>query len=413
MQCPQCGSEATGETCPACGAAVIEQSPKWYAEGIAYLCNEKQYLLAHDLLEEALQQHPTSAMLWFNGGVLEEVMGNRQMAVLRYQEALKYRQNFQKARDALDRLTAKLSASPAAPPPPVASPPRAVPPVQATPPPAPVKTAPQPVVTPPPAVPPPAPAPAPAPAAPPVTAVPPVAVTPPPPIHLSAPVPETVVTPAVVLPPLPEEEEELPPITIPVSAARPSAEPTIAVVLPPLPKEEEELPPPIVIPAPAVAPPVEPTITVASPAVPTPETVSTPPPPAPAPAPAPEPAVALPAAPAHAPVAVETAPPADDNAADGLDLRTLPPLPETEHPHHPHELLPEPVVPTSAIERWRLISKISGLLSLVAILALVVSMFMGKSLPFIIALLFLIVASILYFVSKTMSDNKSMRHRRH
>lgn len=126
MQCPQCGKEAQGELCAACGAAVTEETPRWYAEGIAHLTQEQQFSIARDLLKEGLQRYPTSAMLWFNGGLLEEMMGNRRGAYQHYQQALTLRPQSEKYRQALERLTGKKIAPPVQ----AIAPPPAVPVVQ-------------------------------------------------------------------------------------------------------------------------------------------------------------------------------------------------------------------------------------------------------------------------------------------
>ncbi|HOF88183.1 MAG TPA: hypothetical protein PLZ36_08800, partial [Armatimonadota bacterium] len=86
-----------------CGGT-IEESPRWYAEGIAHLTEQKQYAIAFDLLEEGIERYPQSAMLWYNGGVLEELLGNRDGALTRYQKVLELRPNNEKARKALERL---------------------------------------------------------------------------------------------------------------------------------------------------------------------------------------------------------------------------------------------------------------------------------------------------------------------
>jgi len=114
MQCQECGTETTGDVCPKCGAT-IEGTPKWYAEGIAYLGEQKQLALAHELLEEGLTQHPSSALLWYNGGVLEEQMSNRDGAIRCYQEVIKLRPNNDKARMALERLLGRPVPRPTAP----------------------------------------------------------------------------------------------------------------------------------------------------------------------------------------------------------------------------------------------------------------------------------------------------------
>ncbi len=130
MQCQECSTETTGEICPKCGAT-IEGTPKWYAEGIAYLGEQKQFALAHELLEEGLQAHPTSVLLWYNGGVLEEQMSNRDGAVRCYQEVIKLRPANEKAYQALERLLGRPMPRPTAAPPPPAAPMMAPPPAPA------------------------------------------------------------------------------------------------------------------------------------------------------------------------------------------------------------------------------------------------------------------------------------------
>lgn len=103
MQCQECGKEGAGDVCTFCGGT-IEESPRWYAEGIAHLTEQKQYAIAFDLLEEGIERYPQSAMLWYNGGVLEELLGNRDGAIRRYQQVLQLRPNNEKARKALERL---------------------------------------------------------------------------------------------------------------------------------------------------------------------------------------------------------------------------------------------------------------------------------------------------------------------
>jgi len=126
MQCPQCGKEAQGDVCAACGAPLTEETPKWYVEGIAHLTEQKQYAMAYQLLEEGLQRYSNSALLWFNGGILEEVMGNRKNAVARYAQAVKLRPDSEKYIQALERITGKPVPRPAkpAPPPQPAPPPK-------------------------------------------------------------------------------------------------------------------------------------------------------------------------------------------------------------------------------------------------------------------------------------------------
>jgi hypothetical protein len=103
MKCQECGKDGSGDVCAFCGGT-IEESPRWYAEGIAHLTEQRQYAIAYDLLEEGVDRYPQSAMLWYNGGVLEELMGNRDGAIRRYQQVLDLRPNNEKARKALERL---------------------------------------------------------------------------------------------------------------------------------------------------------------------------------------------------------------------------------------------------------------------------------------------------------------------
>jgi hypothetical protein len=103
MKCQECGKDGSGDVCASCGGT-IEESPRWYAEGIAHLTEQKQYAIAFDLLEEGTERYPQSAMLWYNGGVLEELLGNRDGAIIRYQKVLDLRPNNEKARKALERL---------------------------------------------------------------------------------------------------------------------------------------------------------------------------------------------------------------------------------------------------------------------------------------------------------------------
>lgn len=103
MKCQECGKDGTGDVCASCGGT-IEESPRWYAEGIAHLTEQKQYAIAFDLLEEGIERYPQSAMLWFNGGVLEELLNNRDGAITRYQKVLELRPNNEKAKKALERL---------------------------------------------------------------------------------------------------------------------------------------------------------------------------------------------------------------------------------------------------------------------------------------------------------------------
>lgn len=126
MQCPQCGTDGTGEICAACGAAITEETPKWYAEGIAYLTEDKQFDMAEQLLDEGLGRYPESAMLWYNGGVLAELIGKRDKAVKCYTEAYKLKPQTGKYQTALQRLgvlpAAKPAPAPAPAPAPVAAP---------------------------------------------------------------------------------------------------------------------------------------------------------------------------------------------------------------------------------------------------------------------------------------------------
>ncbi|MHB9026004.1 MAG: tetratricopeptide repeat protein [Armatimonadota bacterium] len=115
MKCQECGKDGSGNVCASCGGT-IEESPKWYAEGIAHLTEQQQYAIACDLLEEGLKRYPDSAMLWFNGGVLEEVLGNRDGAVMRYRKVLELRPNRENARKALERLLGHPQAMPSTPP---------------------------------------------------------------------------------------------------------------------------------------------------------------------------------------------------------------------------------------------------------------------------------------------------------
>ncbi|HOS43207.1 MAG TPA: hypothetical protein PK794_05890, partial [Armatimonadota bacterium] len=101
MKCQECGKDGSGDVCASCGGT-IEESPRWYAEGIAHLTEQKQYAIAFDLLEEGIERYPQSAMLWYNGGVLEELLGNRDGALTRYQKVLELRPNNEKARKALE-----------------------------------------------------------------------------------------------------------------------------------------------------------------------------------------------------------------------------------------------------------------------------------------------------------------------
>lgn len=147
MKCQECGKEGEGDVCAFCGGT-IEESPRWYAEGIAHLTEQKQYAIAFDLLEEGIERYPSSAMLWYNGGVLEELLGNRDGAITRYQKVLELRPNNEKARKALERLLGR----PLFVPPPTSSHPASGDAPVATAPEAPVATAPTTDITAPPAV---------------------------------------------------------------------------------------------------------------------------------------------------------------------------------------------------------------------------------------------------------------------
>ena len=114
MQCPKCGREATGEQCKVCGEFLTVESPKWYAEGVAHLSEEKQYAMANELLEEGLQRHPESAMLWYNAGVLAELLKNPKDALTYYQKACKFKPNSEKYCQALERLLGRPVPRPAA-----------------------------------------------------------------------------------------------------------------------------------------------------------------------------------------------------------------------------------------------------------------------------------------------------------
>lgn len=112
MQCPKCGRAAQGDLCAACGTYLTEETPKYYAEGVAHLSSERQYALAIDLLQEGLRRYPQSAMLWFNGGVLGEIVHNPKEAARCYRKALALRPNVAKYQEALDRLEGKPTAPP-------------------------------------------------------------------------------------------------------------------------------------------------------------------------------------------------------------------------------------------------------------------------------------------------------------
>ncbi len=120
MQCAQCGVEVVDDVCPKCGDPV-EYSPKWYVKAVAELGGEKDFATAHMMLDEGLQSHPDSALLWLNGGVLEEMMGNKDAAIKKYQQHLKLRPNSKKGQQSLDRLLGRTPPPPA--PAPVPAPP--------------------------------------------------------------------------------------------------------------------------------------------------------------------------------------------------------------------------------------------------------------------------------------------------
>ncbi|MHB0939116.1 MAG: SdpI family protein [Armatimonadota bacterium] len=104
MQCPKCGTEATGDVCAACGAYLTEETPRWYAEGIVHLAGEKQFSMAQELLQEGLQRYPTSPMLWFNAGVLAELLKKPQDAAAYYQKAYYLKPTSEKYRQTLERV---------------------------------------------------------------------------------------------------------------------------------------------------------------------------------------------------------------------------------------------------------------------------------------------------------------------
>lgn len=127
MQCPKCGKEAAGDVCAACGAYLTEETPRWYAEGIVHLAGEKQFGMAQELLQEGLQRYPTSSMLWFNAGVLAEMLKKPQDAAAYYQKAYYLKPTSEKYRQALERVLGRpvprlapppQAPAPAAPPPP-------------------------------------------------------------------------------------------------------------------------------------------------------------------------------------------------------------------------------------------------------------------------------------------------------
>ncbi len=106
MQCPACGKEATGDVCASCQAWLTTETPKWYSEGVAHLTAERQFKMAHTLLTEGLQRYPTSAMLWYNAGVLAELVRKPDAAVNCYQEAIRLRP-IARYQQALNRVTGK------------------------------------------------------------------------------------------------------------------------------------------------------------------------------------------------------------------------------------------------------------------------------------------------------------------
>lgn len=116
MQCQQCKTETSGDVCPQCGTT-IDGTPKWYLEGIAYFSEQKNFAMAHQLLEEALQRYPDSVLLWYNGGVLEAQMNHRDAAIRCYQAVLKLRPNNEKAYLALEHLLGRALPRPGATPP--------------------------------------------------------------------------------------------------------------------------------------------------------------------------------------------------------------------------------------------------------------------------------------------------------
>jgi len=127
MKCPRCGKESTGDFC-SCGEPLTEETPKYYAEGVAHLCSEKQYAMARQLLNEGLERYPDSAMLWYNGGVLDEVTSNTQASIKKYQKACDLRPTYEKYWQALERAAGRKMPRPAAAQPaptPPSAPPRA------------------------------------------------------------------------------------------------------------------------------------------------------------------------------------------------------------------------------------------------------------------------------------------------
>jgi len=131
MQCPKCGKEATGDLCAACGTYLTEETPRWYAEGIVHLAGEKQFSMAQELLQEGLQRYPTSSMLWFNAGVMAEMLKKPQDAGAYYQKAYYLKPTSEKYRQTLERVLGR-------PVPRLAPPPQA--PAPTTPPPAPIQS---------------------------------------------------------------------------------------------------------------------------------------------------------------------------------------------------------------------------------------------------------------------------------
>ena len=132
MQCPKCGKEAVGDVCAACGAFLTEETPRWYAEGIAHLAGEKQFTIAQELLKEGLQRYPTSSMLWFNAGVLAEIRKNAKDAAAYYQKAYTLKPTSEKYRQTLERVLGR--PVPRVAPPPQAAAPAPPPPAPITPP---------------------------------------------------------------------------------------------------------------------------------------------------------------------------------------------------------------------------------------------------------------------------------------
>ena len=104
MQCPKCGKETTGDVCAACGVYLTEETPKWYAEGIAHLAAEGQYTIADELLQEGLQRYPASPMLWYNAGVLAEVTKKPRDAAAYYRRAFALKPTSEKYRRSLERV---------------------------------------------------------------------------------------------------------------------------------------------------------------------------------------------------------------------------------------------------------------------------------------------------------------------